>query len=101
MIAKEDRQTVALQRFAEANPQLLEEIAALDAREQAQQIQWAFEDEAQAQGLQAWELALQLVADSPEALASMRLETHREVAEALGLEWEEYCHFNELDPTAP
>ncbi|WP_459205213.1 DUF6388 family protein [Pseudomonas sp. MLB6B] len=101
MIAKEDRQTVALQRFAEANPQLLEEIAALDAREQAQQIQWAFEDEAQAQGLQAWELALQLVADSPEALAGMRLETHQEVAEALGLEWEEYCHFNELDPVAP
>jgi len=101
MIAKEDRQTVALQRFAEANPQLLEEIAALDAREQAQQVQWAFEDEAQAQGLQAWELALQLIADSPEALAEMRLETHREVAEALGLEWEEYCHFNELDPAAP
>nr|WP_314489617.1 DUF6388 family protein [uncultured Pseudomonas sp.] len=101
MIAKEDRQTAALQRFAEANPQLLEEIAALDAREQAQQVQWAFEDEAQAQGLQAWELALQLIADSPEALAEMRLETHREVAEALGLEWEEYCHFNELDPAAP
>ncbi|MFS0826588.1 DUF6388 family protein [Pseudomonas phoenicis] len=101
MIAKEDRQAVALQRFAEANPQLLEEIAALDAREQAQQIQWAFEDEAQAQGLQAWELALQLIADSPEALASMRLETHWEVAEALGLEWEEYCHFNELDSVAP
>lgn len=101
MIAKEDRQTLALQRFAEANPQLLEEIAALDAREQAQQIQWAFEDEAQDQGLQAWELALRLIADSPEALAEMRLETHREVAEALGLGWEEYCHFNELDPAAP
>ncbi|CAI3799760.1 hypothetical protein GLGCALEP_02317 [Pseudomonas sp. MM221] len=28
----------------------------------------------------------------------MRLETHREVAEALGMEWEEYCQFNEIDP---
>ena len=101
MIVKEHRQAVALQRFAEANAQLLEEIKSLDAREQAQQIQWAFEDQAQEQGLQAWELALELIAESPEALASMRLETHQEVAEALGLEWEEYCHFNELDPAAP
>lgn len=40
MISKEARQAAALQRFAEANPHLLEEIRALDAREQAQQIQW-------------------------------------------------------------
>ena len=46
MIAKEARQALALQRFAEANPQLLEEIRELDAREQAQQIEWAFEDAA-------------------------------------------------------
>ncbi|MFG0409586.1 DUF6388 family protein [Pseudomonas sp. FYR_11] len=98
MIAKEARQALALQRFAEANPQLLEEIRELDAREQAQQIEWAFEDMAQEQGLPPWELALQLIAESPEQLHAMRLETHREVAEALGLEWEEYCQFNEIDP---
>lgn len=49
MIAKESRQALALQRFAEANPQLLEEIRELDAREQAQQIEWAFEDAAEEQ----------------------------------------------------
>lgn len=98
MIAKEARQALALQRFAEANPQLLEEIRELAAREQAQQIEWAFEGVAQEQGLQPWELALQLIAESPEQLHAMRLETHREVAEALGLEWEEYCQFNEIDP---
>ncbi|MCI0911133.1 MULTISPECIES: DUF6388 family protein [Pseudomonas] len=98
MIAKEARQALALQRFAEANPQLLEEIRALDAREQAQQIEWAFEDAADEQGIQPWELALQLIAESPEQLQAMRLETHREVAEALGMAWEEYCQFNELDP---
>jgi len=27
----------------------------------------------------------------------MRLETHREVADALGLSWEEYCQFNEIE----
>ncbi|WP_028694420.1 DUF6388 family protein [Pseudomonas cremoricolorata] len=101
MIAKEHRQSAALERFAQANPELLEEIAGLDAREQAQQIAWAFEDQAQSKGLQAWEYALELIAESPQALATMRLETHQEVAQALGLEWEEYCGFNELDPAAP
>ena len=101
MIAKESRQAVALERFAQANPQLLEEIAGLNAHEQQQQIQWAFEDEAQEQGLQAWELTLQWVAESPEALREMRLEVHREVAETLGLSWQEYCEFNEIEETAP
>ncbi|PYC20105.1 DUF6388 family protein [Pseudomonas mosselii] len=98
MIAKEARQALALQRFAEANPQLLEEIRELDAREQAQQIEWAFEDAAQERGVEPWEYALQLIAESPEQLQAMRLETHREVAEALGMTWEEYCQFNDLDP---
>ena len=97
MIAKEARQALALQRFAEANPQLLEEIRELGAHEQAQQIQWAFEDAAQEQGVEPWELALQLIAQSPEELQVMRLEVHREVAEALGVSWEEYCRFNEID----
>ncbi|MGC7841352.1 DUF6388 family protein [Pseudomonas wayambapalatensis] len=98
MIAKEARQALALQRFREANPQLLEEIHELDAREQAQQVEWAFEDAAQEQGVEPWELALQLIAESQEQLQAMRLETHREVAEALGMSWEEYCQFNEIDP---
>ncbi|MFK3772660.1 DUF6388 family protein [Pseudomonas sp. NPDC089406] len=98
MIAKEARQALALQRFAEQSPQLLEEIRELDAREQAQQIEWAFEDAADEQGVQPWEYALQLIAESPEQLQAMRMETHREVAEALGLEWEEYCQFNEIEP---
>lgn len=72
--------------------------ASLDAREQAQQIEWAFEDAADEQGIQPWELALQLIAETPEQLQAMRLETHRDVAEALGMEWEEYCQFNEIDP---
>ncbi|MDH0302121.1 MULTISPECIES: DUF6388 family protein [unclassified Pseudomonas] len=97
MIAKEARQVLALQRFAEANPQLIEEIRELDAREQAQQIEWAFEDAALEQGIEPWEYALRLIAESPEQLRVMRLEVHREVAEALGMPWEEYCQFNEID----
>lgn len=101
MIAKESRQAVALERFAQANPQLLEEIAGLNAHEQQQQIEWAFEDQAQEQGLQPWELTLELIAESPEELREMRLEVHREVAEALGLSWQEYCEFNEIEDAAP
>ena len=101
MIAKESRQAVALERFAQANPQLLEEIAGLNAHEQQQQIEWAFEDQAQEQGLQPWELTLELIAESPEELREMRLEVHREVSEALGLSWQEYCEFNEIEDAAP
>ena len=100
MIARESRQAVALERFIEANPQLRAEIAALSEVEQQQQIQWAFEDEAQEQGIEPWELTLRLVAESPEELQAMRLEVHREVAEALGMSWEEYCDFNEIDGQA-
>lgn len=39
-----------------------------------------------------------MIAETPEQLQAMRLETHREVAEALGMGWEEYCQFNEIDP---
>lgn len=101
MIAKESRQAVALERFAKANPQLLEEIAGLNAHEQQQQIQWAFDDQAQERGLQSWELTLELIAESPEQLREMRLEVHRQVAEALGLSWQEYCEFNEIEDAAP
>ncbi|MGH8383282.1 DUF6388 family protein [Pseudomonas sp.] len=100
MISKE-RQASALQRFAEDNPQLLEEIAGLSAHEQHQQIEWAFEDAAEEQGLEPWELTLQLIAGSEAELQAMRLEVHRQVAETLGMEWEEYCSFNEIDDAAP
>lgn len=96
MIARESRQAVALERFIEANPQLRAEIAALSEVEQQQQIQWAFEDEAQEQGIEPWELTLRFIAESPEELQSLRLEVHREVAQTLGLSWEEYCNFNEI-----
>ncbi|NBA95927.1 DUF6388 family protein [Pseudomonas sp. R5(2019)] len=98
MIPKESRQEVALQRFVAARPAMQEEISQLSAKEQQQQIQWAFEDEAEEQGVEPWDLALQLIAESPEELAAMRLEVHREVAEALGLGWEEYCSFNDIEP---
>lgn len=100
MIAKEHRHQAALDTYLAQHPELAEEIAALSAREQRQQIEWAFEDAADTRGLQAWEYALELIAQTPEQLAHMRLETHHDVADALGMRWEEYCAFNDLDPDA-
>ncbi|MCY1401882.1 hypothetical protein D9M71_170080 [compost metagenome] len=96
MIAKEFRHEAAIEKFMAANPALLEEIQALSPNEQKQQIEWAFEDDAETKGLEPWELALELIAQTPEELKTMRLETHRDVATALGMSWEEYCGFNNI-----
>ncbi|EGH01083.1 hypothetical protein PSYAE_03760 [Pseudomonas amygdali pv. aesculi str. 0893_23] len=88
----------ALAKYLATHPPLKDEISALSPKEQKQQLQWAFEDEAESQGIETWELALELIAESPEQLQSMRLEAHRQVAEALGMDWEEYCGFNDIQP---
>lgn len=96
MIAKESRNEVALAKFLDANPDLREEIKDLSAKEQGQQVQWAFDDAAEEQGLDPWELVLNYVAETPEELRLMRREVHEEVAEALGMSWEEYRDLNEI-----
>lgn len=96
MIPKESRNELALDTFIKAHPELIEEMKELSHEDRQQQILWAFEDEAQNRGLEAWELALELIARSPEELAAMRREVHQEVAEALDMSWEEYCGFNDI-----
>lgn len=88
----------ALAKYLSTYPALQDEIKDLSAAEQKQQVQWAFEDEAESQGIEPWELALELVAESPEQLSAMRLEAHAQVAEALGMEWDEYCALNGIVP---
>ncbi|GLX88309.1 hypothetical protein Pfra02_08780 [Pseudomonas fragi] len=96
MIPKESRNELALDTFIKAHPHLIEEMKELSHEDRQQQILWAFEDEAQSRGLDTWELALELIARSPEELAAMRREVHQEVAEALDMSWEEYCGFNDI-----
>jgi hypothetical protein len=90
------RQQLAHDRYLAANPELAEDIRSLSAHEQQQQVQWAFEDAAEGQGLEPWEYVLELTAESPEELASLREGVHKEVAEALGMPWPEYKALNEL-----
>lgn len=87
----------ALAKYLVSNPTLQAEIKDLSPQEQKQQTQWAFEDEAEALNIETWEFALQWIAETPEELKTMRLQAHREVAETLGMDWAEYCKFNDIE----
>lgn len=94
-LSQEARHEEALKKYLLESPQLADEIKDLSADDQKDQIQWAFEDEAEAQGLQPWELTLKYTT-TPQEFEAMRLALHKEAAEVLGVEWEEYCEMNNL-----
>ncbi|MFJ2389139.1 DUF6388 family protein [Pseudomonas koreensis] len=94
-LTQEQRHALALERYILDVPDLKEEIKDLSPDDQKDQIQWAFEDEAEAQGLQPWELTLKYTS-TPEEFEAKRLELHKEAAEVLGVEWGEYCEMNNL-----
>ena len=89
------RHEQALKHYLEDTPQLKEEIKDLSADDQRDQIQWAFEDEAESQGYQPWELTLKYTS-TPQEFEAARLALHKEAAEVLGVEWDEYCEMNNL-----
>ena len=94
-MTQEVRHAEALKKYLEESAQLKEEIKDLSADDQRDQIQWAFEDEAESQGFQPWELTLKYTS-TPEEFEVARLALHKEAAEVLGVEWEEYCEMNDL-----
>ena len=83
-MTQEARHEAALKKYVAESPELLDEIKDLSADDQRDQIQWAFEDEAEAQGLQPWELTLKYTS-TPEAFEAARLALHKEAAEVLGV----------------
>ncbi|WP_434673500.1 DUF6388 family protein [Pseudomonas sp. R1-15] len=94
-LSQEARHEQALEKYLKETPQLAEEIKDLSTDDQNDQIQWAFEDEAEAQGLQPWELTLKYTS-TPEEFEAQRLVLHKEAAEVLGVDWDEYCEMNNL-----
>ncbi|VVP01837.1 DUF6388 family protein [Pseudomonas fluorescens] len=94
-LTQEQRHEQALEKYILDVPDLKEEIKDLSPDDQKDQIQWAFEDEAEAQGLQPWELTLKYTSTSEE-FEAQRLVLHKEAAEVLGVEWQEYCEMNNL-----
>ncbi|SET86719.1 DUF6388 family protein [Pseudomonas graminis] len=87
----------ALAKYIVTNPMLQAEIQDLSPKEQQQQTLWAFEDEAENLGIPTWELALTFIAETPEQLKELRVAAHKEAAEALDMDWEEYCELNEVE----
>ena len=94
-MTQEVRHEEALKKYLEDTPQLKEEIKDLSADDQRDQIQRAFEDEAESQSLQPWELTLKYTS-TPEEFEAARLVLHKEAADVLGVEWQEYCEMNNL-----
>ena len=94
-LTQEQRHEEALKKYILDVPDLKEEVKDLSPDDQKDQIQWAFEDEAEAQGLQPWELTLKYTS-TPEEFEAQRLVLHKEAAEVLGVEWDEYCEMNNL-----
>lgn len=98
---------IALQVFLAQRPELLDALDQLNPllaqaagvtqqQYREERLHEAFEQEAERLGFFAWELTLQLTAESPEAFAEQRLEVHREVAQMARMEWAEYCELHNL-----
>lgn len=65
---------------------------------QIQYVSRLFDEEARVRGMGTWELALSFIARTPQELNRMTLSVHREIAEMVDMEWEQYCDLNQLQP---
>ena len=95
------RYTLALARFFTTNPQLAAEaddvsVAEADAAGvsledlQGTRRAQAFEMAAHGLGIDSFEFAIRLVAESSEQAQAWRLEQQRKVAAAIGMSWQEF-----------
>jgi hypothetical protein len=91
---KEEWIEAALPKYIVTNPTLQEEIQDLSPKDQQDQTRWAFEDEAEALNIETWELALHFSSKSEEEIQALRLAVYKEAAEALDMDWDEYCELN-------
>lgn len=99
---------LAMERFFAANPRLAADAdniseAAADAVgstwEEAKYLRRrrVFEVAAKARGIDAFEYAIQLVAESPAQAHAWRLEQWRKTADAIGMDWEEFKALNRIE----
>lgn len=104
----EKRYKAAHEKFFADNPNVVAEIESVSANvieacgmtvdEYRLQRRYAvFAEAAAARGLEVGEFVIRLVAESPEQADSWRLENHRALAAALGMEWDEYKELNGIN----
>lgn len=94
---KEEWIEAALPKYIVTNPTLQEEIQGLSPKDQLDQTRWAFEDEAEALSIETWELALRFSSKSEDEIKALRTAVHKDAAEALDMEWDEYCELNAVE----
>ncbi|MFW9082859.1 DUF6388 family protein [Pseudomonas sp. P2757] len=88
------RRELALSKFFNGNSSLNDDVKGLNQVERKLCIESAFEQEATRLGIEVWELTLFMISESSEELKHLTLEFHREVAEMVEMDWEEYCKLN-------
>lgn len=106
-MTSEQRHNAAMEKFFSEHPDLLSAIESVkpgvieacgltvsEYREQQRLV--AFSDAARRLGVDTTELAIRLVAESPEQAQEWRLGHQKKLAEALGIEWEEYRALNRI-----
>lgn len=91
------RRELALSKFFNGDSSLNDAVQGLSPDDKKFCIESAFEQEAMRLGIEVWELTLTLISESPEELKNLTLEFHREVAEMVEMEWEEYCKLNGIN----
>ncbi|WP_409286880.1 DUF6388 family protein [Pseudomonas guariconensis] len=103
----ENRYSVARGKFFAANPHLLAHIKSvnpvvveacgmsLDEYIEQQSV-LVFAEAARSRGLEVDEFVIRLAAESPEQAQEWRLDKHRRMAAALGMDWDEYKQLNRI-----
>ncbi|WP_410480380.1 DUF6388 family protein [Pseudomonas sp. DCA-1] len=107
MLTFEDRYDAARNKFFADNPQAMKEIEAVNPRvieaggmtveeyRKAQRIR-VFAEAAEKRGIDLDEFVIGLVAESPQQAQEWRLKRHRQMADALGIDWPEYKDLNKI-----
>ncbi|WP_116894781.1 DUF6388 family protein [Pseudomonas savastanoi] len=103
----ENRYSAARDKFFADNPHAITQIesvkpAVIEAcgmtvdeyREQQRLV--VFAEAARSRGLEVDEFVIRLVAESPEQANEWRLDKHRKIAAALGIDWDEYKQLNRI-----
>ncbi len=102
---KEQRLSLAFEKFLDSNPAIKSEIEALsevDAEHvgisledyQKAEVAAKFAAYAASQGIDPYELTVNLTADSADEKARLMEESHKKIADAIGVTWDKYLEIN-------
>lgn len=106
-MSTENRYSAARDKYFAENPNALRQIESVSAsvieavgmtvaeyRDQQRCV--VFAEAAKARGIEVDEFVIRLMAASPEQANTWRLDRHREMADTLGIAWEEYKTLNRI-----